>query len=39
MPKASIERRMAAGYRDAAEALAHAPKSMSDLKMAISKPA
>ena len=35
--KASIERRIAAGYRDAGIALANPPKATADLKMAIAK--
>jgi predicted acylesterase/phospholipase RssA len=34
----SIERRIAAGYRDAEAALAHPPKSATDLKAAVPKP-
>jgi Patatin phospholipase len=35
--KASIERRIAAGYRDAAKALANPPKATAHLKMAMKK--
>jgi NTE family protein len=35
----SIERRIAAGYRDAAEKLGSPPKSTAELKAAIAKPA